>query len=87
MNRRSFLLGLLSTTAAPAIARAMPVHAYVPEYTIRTGLPMPAWRRLNQGIAATIYYGNEDLTPVKFSGFHMNVPCFATDETWELEDE
>lgn len=29
MNRRSFLLGLLSTTAAPVIARAVPDWHYV----------------------------------------------------------
>lgn len=51
MNRRSFLLGLLSSTAAPAIAKAMPALIHEPSYArIRTGLPAPAWRLMYQGV-------------------------------------
>lgn len=53
MNRRSFLIGLLSTTAAPAIAKAMPeklVYDKATRSIIRTGLPTPTWRLMYQGV-------------------------------------
>lgn len=61
MNRRSFLLGLLSTTAAPAVSKALPTQLPPGNYavdiesvSIRTGLPTIVWRELNSGVRGEI---------------------------------
>lgn len=83
MNRRSFLLGLLSSTAAPAIAEAMPTIgvdlAFGSDQTaffIRTGLPTVTWRKLNEGVPWS-----------QFDLIHNGIPIREVAELLKQENE
>lgn len=73
MNRRSFFLGLLSTTAVPVVARTLPTIgmdlASGPDQTVitlmRTGLPNITWRKINNGVPWTRYDSIYNGVPIR----------------------
>lgn len=91
MNRRSFLLGLLSTTAAPVIARAVPLVPFSePSQTQLAIIEMLTKaneyfiKELSQQMTHTIIYGTDEL-PRQYTGIHLNVPCYEVDELPECD--
>lgn len=88
-SRRSFITGLVSFVAAPAIVRAvniMPVKAIREivgadwRYVVRAvDIDITYVDGLSQSIVQTLFYGDPDAPPTEFVGFHHNVPIFQHD--------
>ena len=81
IERRSFLTGLASIVAAPAIVRAsslMPVKALIPfefetehKFILHTSLPEARWRMFNMGMP---YAKAQNLTSIMFEATDREFP-------------
>lgn len=82
LARRSFLTGLVSALAAPAIVRAgslMPVKAIVP-VSARALEDIAFLEGLSQRVEQTIIYGNAFYSPTHYAGF---VPFYDVPQAQE----
>lgn len=82
MNRRSLLAGLLATAAIPVIGPDKITRIAAPCYGLDVGgtaASTSVWLvRWGDQVVHTFIYGNEEVSPLQFSGFSQFADADAT---------